>query len=47
MSIVNFNTDLNDQFKGFDPLPAGEYRVQITDAENKMCLNLGTGRWSN
>jgi hypothetical protein len=32
---LNYTPDPNDQYVGFQPVPAGEYRVQITDTAIK------------
>jgi len=33
MAEFNFVADYNDQFKGFECLPAGEYKVQIVNTD--------------
>ena len=33
MTQLNYVPDTNDQYQGFEPLPAGEYKVQITDSD--------------
>lgn len=33
MAQLNYTPDSNDTYTGFDALPAGEYRVQITDSD--------------
>ena len=33
MAQLNYVPDANDQYQGFEPLPAGEYKVQITDSD--------------
>jgi len=33
MAGLNYVPDTNDQYTGYDPLPAGEYKVQITDSD--------------
>ena len=33
MAQLNYVPDTNDQYQGFEPLPAGEYKVQITDSD--------------
>ena len=33
MAQFNYVPDTNDQYQGFEPLPAGEYKVQITDSD--------------
>jgi len=35
MAQLNYTPDENDQYKGFEPVPAGEYRIQITDTAIK------------
>lgn len=35
MAQINYTPDANDQYVGFQPVPAGEYRVQITDTAIK------------
>lgn len=33
MAQLNYIPDTTDQYVGFEPLPAGEYKVQITDSD--------------
>ena len=33
MAQLNYVPDITDQYQGFEPLPAGEYKVQITDSD--------------
>ena len=33
MAQLNYVPDATDQYQGFEPLPAGEYKVQITDSD--------------
>lgn len=33
MAQLNYTPDTNDTYTGFEALPAGEYRVQITDSD--------------
>lgn len=33
MAQLNYVPNTNDQYQGFEPLPAGEYKVQITDSD--------------
>lgn len=33
MAQLNYIPDTTDQYQGFEPLPAGEYKVQITDSD--------------
>ena len=33
MANLNYVPDTNDQYQGFETLPAGEYKVQITDTD--------------
>jgi hypothetical protein len=33
MAQFDFVADYNDQYKGYSPLPAGEYKFQITDSD--------------
>ena len=33
MAQLNYVPDHNDQYKGYEPLPGGEYKVQITDSD--------------
>jgi hypothetical protein len=33
MAQLNYVPDTTDQYQGFEPLPAGEYKVQITDSD--------------
>jgi len=33
MAQFNFVADYNDQYKGYEPLPAGLYKFQITDSD--------------
>ena len=43
MAQLNYTPDANDQYVGFEPVPAGEYRVQIVDTAIKPTkLNNGT-----
>ena len=33
MAQLNYVPDATDQYQGYEPLPAGEYKVQITDSD--------------
>ena len=33
MAQLNYVPDTTDQYQGFEPLPAGEYKVQIVDSD--------------
>lgn len=33
MAQLKYVPDINDQYQGFEPLPADEYKVQITDSD--------------
>jgi len=46
MAQLNYTPDENDQYSGFEPVPAGEYRVQIVDTAIKDTKS-GNGSYLN